>query len=235
MWSPGFRIGGAAVSALAIVYFGPRRWPQPDPRRFFLRRCFGAGIADILPTVPRSVTAGGVSRRTFRPWRNGAWPFFLLVEGLLGDAEGIDGGGHPPIEHHLRNYLGELLLGYADVKRPGDVPLDHLWAVSEHDQCGDGAEASGTQVDRWAVVDLPVYDRVDQPHYLRRKFGHRRWRLRVVLGAVVAHAELGSGLVEIRHQVFLIFVVAVLVLQFQIGLVWAQVRVVFVVVFGGHN
>ena len=80
----------------------------------------------------------------------------LFVERFLGDAEGVDRGGHPAVEDHLSDDLRDLFLGYANVQRPGDVTLDHLRAVPQHNQGGNGAQAAGTQVDGGAVVNLAV-------------------------------------------------------------------------------
>ena len=64
---------------------------------------------------------------------------FLFVKGFFGDAEGVDGGGHSAVEHHLGDDFGDFLRGYADVQGAGDVALNHLRAVAQDGQGGDGA------------------------------------------------------------------------------------------------
>ena len=98
------------------------------------------------------------------------------------------------------------------------MPLDHLRAVAQHNQRGDGAEAAGPQVNGRPVVYFAIYHRVNETHDLRGKLGHgSRW-LRVVLRPVIPHPEVRGGFVEVRHEVFLIFVF-VLQLLFVVGLV----------------
>ena len=132
----------------------------------------------------------------------GLWAFpgretCLLIEGLLGDTEGVDRRGHPAVEDHLRDNFRDFLLGHADVESAGDVPLDHLRAVAQHDQSGDGAEAAGLEVHGGPVVYLAVDDCIHQPHYVRSQLRHgRRW-LRVVFRAVVTHPEIRGGLLEV--------------------------------------
>ena len=64
---------------------------------------------------------------------------FLFVKGFFGDAEGVDRGGHSAVEHHLGDDFGNFLGGYADVQGAGDVALNHLRAVAQDGQGGDGA------------------------------------------------------------------------------------------------
>ena len=120
------------------------------------------------------------------------------------------------------------------MQRAGNMPLDHLRAMSQNDQGGDGAEAAGFQVNGGAVVYLAVDHRVHQPHNVRGEFGHRRRGLRVVLRPVVAHTELGGGLFQVHH-LFLIVLILVVRLVFQVRLVRTQIWVVLVVVFSGHG
>ena len=114
------------------------------------------------------------------------------------------------------------------------MALDHLRTVSEDHQSSDGAEASSAQIDGRSIVDLTVDHCVHQPHHVRGQFRHRLRRLRVVARPVVAHAKFGGRLVQILHEVVVIFIV-ILQLAFQVGLVGAQIRVVFAVEVGGHG
>lgn len=118
----------------------------------------------------------------------------------------------------------------------GDVALDHLRAVPQDHQRRDGAEAAGPEVDGGPVVYLAVDHGINEPHNVGGQFRHRRGRLGVVVRPVVAHTEIGRGLVQVGYKVF-VFVVLVILFQFVIeaGLVGTQVRVVFFVVFGGHG
>ncbi len=115
------------------------------------------------------------------------------------------------------------------------MALDHLRAVPQHHQCGDGAEAAGPEVDRGAVVYLAVDHGINQPHHIRRQLRHRRRRLRVVFRPVVAHAEFRRGLVQVGYKVFVLVLVILLQLLLKLGLVGTQVRVIILVVFGGHG
>ena len=206
---------------------------HPHPGRIGVRHLFGTVVADVFPAIARGVTAGGVAWRAFRPGGAAVVLLRLLVECFLGYSERVDRCGHTAVEHHLRDYLGDLFLGNADMQRAGDVALDHLRAVAEHHQRGDGAEAAGLQVDGRAVVDFAVDDGVHEAHYIGRQLGHRRRGLRIVLRPVVAHTEIGCGLVKVCNQVFIVvfFFQAIL---FQVRLVGTQVRVVVVEV-GGHG
>ena len=66
-------------------------------------------------------------------------PAFLFVESLFGDAKGVHRGGHSAVEHHLRDDFGNFLRRYPDVQGAGDMALNHLRAVAQHYQGGDGA------------------------------------------------------------------------------------------------
>ena len=116
----------------------------------------------------------------------------------------------------------------------GDVALNHLGAVAQHHQGGDGAEAAGAEVYGGAVVYLAVDYGVHEAHDVGGQLRHRRRGLGVVVRAVVAHTEVGGGLVQVGYQVFVFVVLFQLVLIFRIGLVGTEVGV-FVVVFGGHG
>jgi hypothetical protein len=63
--------------------------------------------------------------------------FCLFVEGLLGDAEGVDRGRHSAVENHLCDDLGNLFLSHSDVQGTGDVPLNHLGTVAQDHQGGN--------------------------------------------------------------------------------------------------
>ena len=123
----------------------------------------------------------------------------LLIKRFLGDAEGVHRCGHTAVEHHLRDDFGYLFLGYADVQRAGDVPLDHLRAVAQYDQGGDGAEAARFQVNGGPVVNLSVDHRIDEPHHIRGQLGHCRRGLGVVLRPIVTHSEVSGGLFQIYN------------------------------------
>ena len=105
----------------------------------------------------------------------------LLVEGLLRDAEGVDRRGHPAVEDHLGDDFGDFLFADADVQGAGDVALNHLRAVAQHHQRGDGAKAAGAQVNGGAVVYLAVDYGIHQPHDVGGQLNHRCRRLRVVV------------------------------------------------------
>ncbi len=83
------------------------------------------------------------------------------------------------------------------MQRPGNVPLDHLRAVAQYHQRGDGAKAAGFQVNGGAVVYLAIDHGIHQPHHVRGQFGHRRRGLGVVLRPVVAHSEVGGSLLQV--------------------------------------
>ena len=202
-------------------------------RSFAARLLLGAVIPDVLPAVGRRKAAGGASTRPGGRRGRGRGYTRLLVEGLLGYAEGVHRRGHPAVEHHLRDDFRDFFLGYPDVQRAGDVALDHLRAVSQHDQRGNGAKAAGLEVNGGAVVDFAIDHRVHQTHHLRGQFGHGCRRLRVVLRPVVPHTELGCGLVQVGHEV--IRLVVFVRLAFQVGLIGTQIRVVFIVKSGSHN
>ena len=85
----------------------------------------------------------------------GLWLIFF-VEGLFGHPKSVHRGGHSTVEQHLGDYFADLLPGYADMEGSMNMPLDHLGAVAQHSQGGDGAEAAGLNVDRRAVVYLAV-------------------------------------------------------------------------------
>lgn len=89
-------------------------------------------------------------------------------------------------------------MGNADVQRPGDVPLNHLRAVAQHYQRGDGAQAAGAQVDGGAVVNLAVDYLVHQLHHIRSKLHHGGGRLGIVVRAVVEHPEFGGSLFQVH-------------------------------------
>ena len=116
----------------------------------------------------------------------------------------------------------------------GDVALNHLRAVAEDYQRGDGAETAGAEVYGGAVVYLAVDYGVHEAHDVGGQLRHGGRGLRVVVRAVVAHTEVGGGLVQVGYQVFVFVVLFQLVLIFRIGLVGTEVGV-FVVVFGGHG
>ena len=157
----------------------------------------------------------------------------LLLESLLGDAEGIHRRRHPSIEHHLGDDFRDFFFGYPNMQGAGNVPFNHLGAVAQHHQRRDGAEAAGFQVNGGPVVNLAIDYRVHQPHDFRREFGHCRRGLRVVLRPVVAHPEVGGGLFQVHHLFLVIILVVRLVLQ--VRTVGTQVRVTLVVKFGGHG
>ena len=120
------------------------------------------------------------------------------------------------------------------MQRASDVPLEHLRAVAQHHQRGDGAEAAGLQVNGGAVVYFAIDHCIHQPHDLGGKLGHRRRGLRVVLRAVVARSEVGGSLFQVHHlTITIIIIVAQFV--FQVGLVGTQIQIVFIVVFSGHG
>ena len=167
-------------------------------------------------------------------WASPGRAISLLVEGLLGDAEGVDCRRHPAVEDHLRDNFRDFLLGHADVQSAGDVPLDHLRAVAQHNQSGDGAEAAGLQVHGGPVIYLAVDYRIHQPHHIRGQLRHRRRWLRVVVGPVVTHTELGRSVIEVRHKVFLPPVLKVVFLIFEVGLIGTQVRI-FAIEVGGQD
>ena len=184
---------------------------------------------DIFSPVGRGVAAGSVPWSAIRSRPGFSRAISLLVEGLLGDAEGVDRRGHATVENHLRDNLGDLLLSDADVQRARYVPLDHLGAVPQHDQSGDGAEATRPQVDGRAVVYLAIDDSVNEAHDFRGQLGHGRRRLWIVCRPVVAHPELRGSIVKVCHEVFLIILCVVLRLFLEVGLVGTQVRVIFLV------
>ena len=74
---------------------------------------------------------------------------------------------------------------------------DKLRAVAQHYQGGDGAEATGPEVDGGAVVDLAVDHRVHQPHHVGRQFFHGGRGLRIVVRPVVAQPELGGSFLQV--------------------------------------
>ena len=119
------------------------------------------------------------------------------------------------------------------------MPLDHLRAVAQDDQGGNCAEAASPEVNGWSVVNLAVDNRIDQFHDLGGEFEHSRRRLRVVLRPVVTHPELRGGLFEVYREFlvvsFLIFTVLVIQFVLRLGLIRTQIRVVLVMVFGGHG
>ena len=95
------------------------------------------------------------------------------------------------------------------MQRPCDMALDHLRAVPQDNQRGDGAKAAGLQVNGRAVVDLAVYHRIHQAHHVWGQFRHRRRGLWVVVRPIVAHAEVRGGLIQVHHEVFpVVFVFA---------------------------
>lgn len=112
--------------------------PNPDGR-FIVGQIIRAVIADILPPVRRRKTARGAS--TSAGGRQGCsrGDACLLIEGLLGYAKGVHRRRHPAVEHHLRDDFRDFFLGDADMQRAGDVALDHLRAMAQHYQRGDGA------------------------------------------------------------------------------------------------
>ena len=129
------------------------------------------------------------------------------------------------------------------MQRPCDVALDHLRAVPQHDQGGDGAQAAGAQVDGGTVVNLAVDHLVNQPHHVRGQFHHGRRRLGIIVGPVVEHPEFGGRLFQIYLFYFKLLVVlgvAFAKVRVVIGgvprwrLIGTQIRVVLVV-FTGHG
>ena len=214
-WLPLFTVEiapGRTRSNLRILAVAGSR---PDPGSFSFFQILRAVIPDALPAVGRSIAAGGVTGSTLRPRPVGALAFGLLVEGLLGNSEGIDRSGHPAIEDHLGNYFRDFLLGHADVQCAGNVPLDHLRTVAQHHQRSNGAQAAGSQVYRWAVVDFPVNHRIYKPHHVRRKLGHCGRGLRIVLRPVIKHPEFGSSLLEV-YCIFLFVVLQIVFVVLQI-------------------
>ena len=157
----------------------------------------------------------------------------MLVEGFLGNAEGVYRRRHPPVEDHLRDDFRDFLLGDADMQCAGDMAFNHLGAVAQHHQRGNGTEAAGFQVNAWAVVNLAVDYRIHQPHNVGRQLDHGRRGLRVVVRPVVAHSEVGGGLFKVNGLYLIAFVTLIVQPVFQVGLIGTQVRVVTVEV-GGH-
>ena len=131
----------AAIRNWRFAWF--RRGTGSHPGRLVLLRVIGAIVPDILTAIRGGVSAGGVPRSTLLPGYAARLLGCLFVECLLGDAEGVDRSRHTSVEHHLGDDFGDLLLGYADVEGAGYVPLDHLWTVAKHHQCGNGAQAAG--------------------------------------------------------------------------------------------
>jgi len=125
--------------------------------------------------------------------RRSALLLALLIESLFGDSESTHRCRHAPVEHHLADDFGYLFLGDPDVKRTGDVAFDHLWAVAQHHQGGNGAQTASFEFNGRAVVNFAVDHRVHQLHNFRRQFRHGLRRLRVVGGAVVPHPKVGGG------------------------------------------
>ena len=213
---------------------------RPEPGSVLVE-VIRAVVADVLPAVRRRVATGSVAGSAFGPGLSSRLTGRLLVEGLLGDAEGVHRGGHPPVEDHLGDDLGDLFLAYADVKCPGDVPLDHLGAVSQDHQRSNGAQAASPQVDGGAVVDLTVDYLVHQQHHLRSELHHGSGRLRIVVGAVVEHPEFGGSLFQI--YLFHDYLEPLVILRASVsgfrvvlvrGLIGTQIGVV-VIVFGGQS
>tara|TARA_Y100000588_G_C14234826_1_gene916810 strand:- start:1551 stop:1985 length:435 start_codon:yes stop_codon:yes gene_type:complete len=124
-------------------------------------------------------------------------PVGRLVEGLFGHAEGVHRRRHTAVKDHLADDLRDLFPGDADMQRPRDVPLDHLGAVAQDHQGGDGAEAAGLQINGRPVVYLAVDDGINQLHDLRRQLGHGRWRIGVIVGTVVGLPEVDGSLVQV--------------------------------------
>ena len=208
-----------------------------------LAQVLRAIVTDVLAAIGGSIAAGSVARGPVRPGLSARLACRLLVKRLLGNAECVYGGGHPAVENHLGDDLGDLLFADADVKRAGDVPLDHLGAVSQDHQGRNGAQAAGAQIDRGAVVDLPVYDLVHQLHHLRSKLHHCGGRLRVVVRAVVEHPEFGRSLLQVYflNGYFVpldLFFLRIAVSGFRFfvlvqGAIGTKIRV-FVVILSGH-
>ena len=214
---------------------------RTEPRRLFPVQVLRAVVADVLPAVGGRVSAGGLAGGAFGASCSARLLAPLFVEGFLGDAEGVYRGGHAAVENHLGDDFGDFLLADSDVQGARDVPLDHLRAVAQHHQRGDGAQAAGAQVNGGTVVNLAVDNLVDQLHHVRSQLHHGRGRLRVVVRAVVEHPEFGGGL----FQVYLYFYFELLVILHQVAvsgfrvirdrrLIGTQVWV-FVIVFGGHG
>ena len=125
-----------------------------------------------------------------------------LVEGLLGHPERVHRSGHPPVEHHLSDGLGNLFFGNTDVQRALNVAAKELRTVSQDRNGGDGAEAARLQVKSGAVVNLSVDNLVHQVHYFRGKLGHGGWRTGVGVVAVIKHAEIRRRLAQIFGAMF---------------------------------
>ena len=226
----------APPRTLRILRLLSRTNARTNPGQLLFLEILRAIISDVLPAVGRCVSAGSVARGTFRLRPALGLAGGLLVERLFGDPEGVDCSRHPAVENHLGDYLGDFLLSYADIQGPGDVPLDHLGAVAQHHQRGDGAQAAGAEVNRRPVVNLAVDHRVDQAHNVGRQFQHGSRGMRVVVRAVVAHPEFRSGLFEVDGFYIIVVVLVILQIDFTlyIGLIRTLKRVIFVVVFGGH-
>ena len=120
-----------------------------------------------------------------------------LVEGLLGHPERVHRRGHPSVEHHLSDGLGNLLFGNTDVQRALNVAAKELRAVPQDCNGGDGAETARLQVQSGPVVNFPVDNLVYQVHYFRGKLGHGGWRTGVGVVAVIKNAEVRRRLAQI--------------------------------------
>ena len=190
-----------------------------------------AVIPDVFPAIGRGITAGSrppafaVGLGANKPAGVLA-AACLLVESLFRYAEGVNRRRHPAVEHHLRDYFRDFLFGNANMQRAGDVPLDHLGAVTQHHQGGDSAEAAGFEIDGGAIVNFAIDHPIHQPHHLGGELGHRGRGLRVVLRPIVAHPEVGRGL----FQVYDLFIV-ILEVQFVLRgrLIGPQIQVILVV------
>ena len=106
---------------------------------FIVGQIIRAVIADILPPVRRGKTAWGACPGAGGRRGRSRGDARLLVESLLGYAKGVHRRRHPAVEHHLRDDFRDFFLGDTDMQRAGDVALDHLRAVAQHHQRGDGA------------------------------------------------------------------------------------------------
>lgn len=70
-----------------------------------------------------------------------------------------------------------------------DMPLQQLRAMAQHCQRGDGAQAASLEVDRRAVVDLPVDYLVHHLHNFGGKLRHGGRLTRISFPAIISEPE----------------------------------------------